>query len=382
MLKKKLQIIFIVLFYLMIAVPLAAMFFQHEIMDIEENRRLAEPARLTVLQGGLNRDFPAEFERWLNDHIGFRKQMIQLHGQFHYYVYHVFPKEQPYMLGRAEALNYETGEMLLDYQHRNLYTEAYLKEAAESLQKIKDYAEAKNIDFYYFQCWDKHSIYPEHMPEEILQYGGNSKTDEILRALEEYTDIPVISPKAELLSAKKSCAPYSFWGDPTHWTERGSFIGYQVLMNRINQDRSKAFPVLTEADYKIRLKDDGLIRYGIIHKESIEEHFQLRDPKAELTSEKLSSYAGEPRCFYYTNKAVNNDTRVLIIGDSYIHDFNLPSIAESFQETVFIHGSHMPDFQNLVETFDPDLIIIENAEREDRTGLWILTASAGLKQNN
>ena len=406
MLKRWSQIIFIIVFLLMIAVPLAAMFFQHEIMDVDENRRLAEPAKLVDEEGQLNTAFLTDYERWLNDHIGFRKLFVQLHGRFHYYVYHKFTPDIQYVLGPNEELIYSRAGMFRDYQHRNLYPEAYLKTAAESLQTIKDIADEKGIAFYYYQCWDKHSIYPEYVSSEILQYGDHSKTDEIIRALNEYTDIPVISPKEELLRAKETGAPYSVFGDPTHWAPEGGIIGYRVLMERINEDATQPFPVLSDSanedatqlpfpvlsdsanedttqpfpvlsdsNYKITQKDEGLILFGTIHKVCMVTQYKIREPKAVLTNDKLSLFADDPHSFYYTNNSVDNKTRLLIVGDSFFQYYILKDIAESFHETVFIHGGYMADIEKLMDAYEPDILLIENAEREDRTALWIQAAN-------
>ena len=63
------------------------------------------------------------------------------------------------------------------------------------------------------------------------------------------------------------------------------------------------------------------------------------------------------------------------------HKFALEDIAEGFHETVFIHGSYMPEIEKLMNAYEPDILVIENAEREDRTALWIQAAyRAGLEE--
>lgn len=374
MAKKVATIIFIVLFFCMIAVPLAASFFQHEEVAIEQNRPLAPPPSVHVRPGHLNPSFTMDLESWVNDHIGFRKFFVDQNGKMRYYLVGRFPIDRPLILGPDGELNYASFESIRDYQHRNLYSASYLDKAAESLQTLSDYAKDHHTELYYYQCWDKHSIYPEYFPKTILQYGDQSKTDEIIQAFEEKTDVPVISPKEELIKGKERFDTYSIFGDPTHWSQRGAYLGYLKLMEGINQDQQQKYPVLTEKDYKITTTDQGLYLYGSIHKEDLLERFDLKNPKGKLTQDKITLGKEDPRTLFYTNDEVDNDSRIVLVGDSYFYFYILDDIAESFHETVFIWGDHLGDIKDIIADYHPDILVIENAEREDRTGVIIQAA--------
>ena len=362
------------LFFLMIAVPLTATFFQHEEVAIEQNRPLAPMFRISDRPGHFNPSFNLEFEAWINDHIGFRKLFVNQNGKMRYYLFGRFPLDRPLILGPEGELNYASFESIQDYQHRNLYSEEYLDKAAESLQTLSDLAEEKGTQLYYYQCWDKHSIYPEYFPKTILQYGKKSKTDGIVQAFQEKTEVPVISPKEELVKGKERYETYSVFGDPTHWTQRGAYLGYLKLMEEINKHDQNSYYVLKEDDYTITTTDQGLYLYGSIHKEDLLERFELKDPKAKLTQDRITQGKEDPRTLFYTNDAVNNDSRIVLIGDSYFYFFILDDIAESFHETVFIWGDHLEDYEEIINGYDPDILLIENAEREDRTESLIRTA--------
>ena len=315
-----------------------------------------------------------DLESWVNDHIGFRKFFVDQNGKMRYYLVGRFPIDRPLILGPDGELNYASFESIRDYQHRNLYSASYLDKAAESLQTLSDYAKNHHTELYYYQCWDKHSIYPEYFPKTILQYGDQSKTDEIIQAFEEKTDVPVISPKEELISGKARFETYSVFGDPTHWSQRGAYLGYLKLMEEINQNSQLPYRVLSENDYDIEVTDQGLYLYGSIHKEDLLERFDIKDPKAKLTQEKITLWKEDPRTLFYTNDAADNDSRIVLIGDSYFYFYILDDIAESFRETVFIWGDHLEDFKKISDEYQPDIIVLENAEREDRTGVIIQAA--------
>ncbi|MDO4735204.1 MAG: hypothetical protein Q4A51_08075 [Lachnospiraceae bacterium] len=270
--------------------------------------------------------------------------------------------------------NYASFEYIQDYQHRNLYSEEYLNKAAESLQTLSDYAKEKGTQLYYYQCWDKPSIYPEYFPKTILQYGDKSKTDGIVQAFQEKTDVTVISPKEDLIKGKENYETYSVFGDPTHWTQRGAYLGYLKLMEEINRRNQNSFYVLKEDDYTITTTDQGMYLYGSIHKVDLLERFELKEPKVKLTQDRITVGKEDSRTLFYTNDAADNDSRIVLIGDSYFYYYILDDIAESFHETIFLWGDHLEEYQEIIDGYAPDILIIENAEREDRSGSLIQTA--------
>ena len=367
MFKRVSQLAFIVLFLLMIGIPLLTTNLQKNKVSADENRMLAPRAKLFKEDGTWNENFTEDFETWINDNIGMRSSMIRNNARMQYYWFRVLANDADWYLGPNGELNYATADMLTDYQHNNLYSDDYLHEIADNMQYLSDYVEAKGAQFYYYQCWDKHSIYPEYFPTTVIQTGEESKTDGIVRALNNYSDVNVISPKQELQDGKSIKPTYSVWGDPVHWTSRGAYIGYLKLMNTINKNSDIQYRVLQESDYNITISDQGATLFGGIHRVDNIENFEIKKANAVLTNEKLTLYSDDERHRFFTNNEADNDTRLLIIGDSYFDTFIIDDLAESFHETIIIWGDYLFDVQNIIDTYDADIVIVEAAERVDRT---------------
>lgn len=367
MFKKVSQIIFIISFLAMITIPLVTTNLQKDKVSEAENRKLAPMAQLYNEDGSRNKDFTIDFEAWINDNIGLRSTMVTNNARIQYYLFQVLANNSDMYLGPNGELNYATKEMLMDYQHLNLYTEERLCEIANCMQYLCDYVENKGAKFYYYQCWDKHSIYPEYFPKTVVQMGTESKTDGIVRALDAYSDVDVITPKQDLIAEKSRKSTYSVWGDPTHWNHRGAYIGYEKLMDNINANSNIQYKKMQESDYIITTPDQGNTVFGGIHKEDFIENFQIKEQKATLTNEKLILYADDPRHQYYTNESVDNRTRLLVIGDSYFGTFIMDDIAESFYETIIVRTDYLSDFQEIIDVYDADIVVIEAAERVDIT---------------
>lgn len=181
------------------------------------------------------------------------------------------------------------------------------------------------------------------------------------------TDVTVLSPKQELIEGKAKYDTYSKWGMLPTGHSGGAYIGYQMLMDAINSNHKDRYRVLQESDYQITVVDQGVTLFGGIHKEGMLENFQITDPKAQLTNEKLTLYGEDQRHRFYTNEGVGNKTRLLVLGDSYFETFIMDDLAESFYVTIMIWGDYASELEQIVEEYQPDIIVMENAERCDRT---------------
>ena len=90
---------------------------------------------------------------------------------------------------------------------------------------------------------------------------------------------------------------------------------------------------------------------------------------AEKTDkELLQKFGTDSRHSAWVNSSVTNDTRVLIVGDSYVNGYLLSYFAESFSQTFLIWGDYTCEMEEMIEICRPDIVIYECAERVDRSG--------------
>lgn len=175
MFKKISQTIFSIIFLFMLIVPLVTTNLQKDKISEAENRKLTNMAELYKEDGTLNENFADDFEIWLNDNIGQRSKMVIDNAKIQYYLFKVLANNSDMYLGPNDELNYATEDMLKDYQHVNLYSENHLVAIADSMQYLSNYVKSKGAQFYYYQCWDKYSIYPKYFPDTVFNTGMNQK---------------------------------------------------------------------------------------------------------------------------------------------------------------------------------------------------------------
>ncbi len=366
MIKKISNIIFIILFFVMLCTPLLfANFIGGETSNVE-NRYLANFPQL-VKDGSLNHEFSADVESWLMDNMGFRKEMIMANARLQFGVFGKFSTDN-HCIGRNGDLNYASPSMFVDYAHLNLRSPEEVQRIAQSYQTVSDYMNEQGAQFYYVQCYDKHSIYPEQFPDTVNQWGTVSKTDQVIEALQNDTTVNTISLKQPMLDAKEEYQPYSHWGDPTHWDDRGAFIGYQTIMNELNAHNDEQFRVLQEQDFDIRMEDVAHTYKYVKFTEDYQEVFSMKNPTSQQEDTSiLGKWASDERHFAWKNENVHNDKKLLLFCDSYIASFIAEYFTESFSEVWLIRADYTGELPEIMELYHPDIVIYECAERVDRS---------------
>ena len=347
----------------MLLIPSMFVNIKDGVISEAENRVLAVKPKLYNENGGLNGQFFSDFDTWLKDNVGLRNEMVKVEADIQYNLFKNLPDDQ-YRLSENGELNWFGEQVLENYEHTNLYSDEDLNKILQSFVTVNLYCENKEIQFYYMQCWDKQSIYPEYFPKTINQYGGVSACDQVVNGLQDKTNVNQINLKSKLISEKDNYEVYSKLGDPTHWTPRGAYIGYAQLMDTINEHTNEQYKVLKDEDFNISIADIGQTVSGTIHFENKSEIFSLKEDNSYSTPEKFNEQSDDFRSVYLTNEKCENNKKILILGDSYIHAFILNDISQSFYETILLWKWNISNIKELIEEYHPDIILYEQAERE------------------
>ena len=139
-------------------------------------------------------------------------------------------------------------------------------------------------------------------------------------------------------------------------------------MQGINKYNDNRYKVLDEDDYNISISDKGIVLNGFIHEEDMLESFSIKEPMASMVDISImDKYSEDRRHSAWENPNVDNDSKLLLVCDSYIDSFIIEDIAESFSQVWLIWGDYTMDMENIVEMYDPDIVIYECAERVDRS---------------
>lgn len=363
MFKKINNIIFIVLFLAVLFVPLLLTRWESGGVSKEENRTLAEfPA--VVTEGQFNMSFTKDFETWFMDHLGLRQKLIGVNKTLMQNVFDRSLSTNDWKTGKTGDSIYASAAIIEDFAHINLRSEASVERIGNSYQKVSDWLAAQGIDFYYVQCVDKHTIYPERFIASVQQIGDVSKTDQILNYLQNKTSVNAIYFKQVLIKNKETYPVFSHWGDATHWTGRGAYISYQHMMEQINKNLSAPLKVLSEKDYTISYKTNE----GPNGQTEQEEVFTITNPQVQKGDVAvMGQWASDRRHSVWKNPNAENGKRLLLLGDSYFNNYLIDDIAESFSEVWLVWADYVSELPEIIDLYQPDIVIFECAERVDRS---------------
>lgn len=362
--KKKIDLIFIVVFIFILIIPLLNFNLKKDVISVAEKRKLYDFPKTKSIFSILAQTYLEDLENWFNDHIGFRDQIISLNSKMDFYLFNKIDTADFYV-NKNNNLIYATNKMIQNYQGINLLSDNDLDKLVNSFEVVNKYFNSKGIDFIYVPCYDKQSIYPNDFLDYVYKNNNFSKRDQILSRLNNNDSINIVDFKQDLLNNKDKYLLYGNWSDPTHWTERGAYIGYLSIMNKINTKYN--VNILKENDYDISYQYKNYNLNGNIFNQDYLETFKIKEDRAKkMSNEELNKLKDDNRHLVYHNDKVDNNLRLLIIGDSYLADFIVDDLAQSFKDTFMIWHEYINEnILSFIEDINPDIIIFEDAERVD-----------------
>ena len=358
-------IIFIVIFVSAITLPYI---FAHRDTEVrvsdEENRELAAYPVLYDKENGWNTSYIENFDEWINDNLRGRTEIVKINSTLQYKLFHRILRDN-LVSGKNDWLFNKSDDLITEYQHVNLLTDDQVGEFTSNMQAFSDYLGGRGISFYYMQCYEKESIYPNEYLQGVKQLGNISRTDQVVDGLKTKTDINVIDCKIDLLNHAKTEQVYYKYAD-NHWNDYGAFIGYQDLMKRIQIDYPK-IKVLDKNDYNIENIEQSVSLYGYQYPYSdISPEYRIKNPGAvEITDTTKKNWADlhvQDFIHEYANNSSGNSLRILLVGDSYIRQFLKDDVAESFSSTLSIDWSNLDNLDSVIDRFNPDIVVLENTE--------------------
>lgn len=276
-------------FLLGLAIPFLGLFRGNVSEEIEkaEGRPAAAFPQMEIKTSGFVsrpdsrsiKEFPKQFEKWLNDRIGFRKQLIQVYQAARYYGWTpnllskshsgggkaamgvfghlnsgaaVASGQDRVLIGRDGWLFYQTDSVINDYRGTNLFSEKELAQWNNVLTERRDWLAKRGIHYVFIVAPNKHSIYPEYMPRSVNRVSTESRLSQLADYMARESDVPFISLLEPMLAAKPQ--QRLFHKTDTHWNAFGAFIGAQEILTSLK----KWFPTVhvpTVDDYEVVVHD-------------------------------------------------------------------------------------------------------------------------------
>lgn len=348
---------FIVFFALCMLVPVAFMNFKPDQVSNIENKKLTDWPKL-----GESENYIADVEDYVDDRIGFREAAIEVYTELNNSIFGVMVHPL-FMWGEEGHIFYKDKDYIAAYQRINTDKE-YIDSMAEFLTQTNEYLSSKGIEFLYFVCPDKKTIYSEYFPKTV---NVNYENESVLDYLDErmaQTDVKYINPKNNLLAARANAVVYNRMYDATHWNDLGGIIG-EGLIDEYVQEKFDDVPALNAADYdltyvnmdsldtaKFRIDED--VPLYVLREDYTADYTELLKPEMECNSDTFYTH--------HINSGAPNNRILLVFTDSYLQSHQ-KFYDNRFKEVYFVHRQNYDYLQYFVNLVFPDMVIFETAER-------------------
>ena len=136
------------------------------------------------------------------------------------------------------------------------------------------------------------------------------------------------------------------------------------MMEQINKNLSSPLKVLTEQDYNIAYQTNSDTKGQTEQVEVL----TLKTPNARKDDVAvMGPWSEDHRHSVWKNPNASNNQRLLLMGDSYFNNYLIDDIAESFSEVWLIWGDYTASLPEIVDLYNPNIVIYECAERVDRS---------------
>lgn len=355
----------------LIAILLTLMFLPiiNGISNAPSKIHLAEKRKLVKKPVKIN---GGAFNSFLNDNFGTRQILILFRNQLKYSVFHDSPNKRHAVLGKEDWLFYKP-KALDDYRGIDLYS----KEELESIKKINEarqkWLNERGIKFYITIAPNKHSIYPECMPDYIKK-ASEGKYAQLKKFIEKETSLKLIDLHEPIIKAKeqyKNKEDILYNKYDTHWSDLGAFVANQKLIQEIGKD----FPVILKKNKLIL--DDFEYKFCSRINKNIAGQMQLitpvvyeskefvfkKAPKASIV--KPYSYKGfrwkQRQGFWVKSQNDSTLPSVVVFRDSFYTRLE-KFFSEYFNKCVYVWKNDSLRL-DIIEAEKPDIVVLEIVER-------------------
>jgi hypothetical protein len=350
----------IALFAMMLLAPAAAQLAGLSSDSSNENRILAPFPNINVLKE--IRLLPQMAERYVNDRFGLRKQVVHFNSLLRYSL--GLSSTREVVVGKDGWLFYTADKLMEQHTGVDIFTPQELESWVRQMEANRDWLAKRGIAFYILIAPDKNTIYPEKLPD--YPRGAVTRIDQLSERLK-HSDLEYIDPREQLFRVKAAGEMVYPPGD-THWNERGAFVAYQMLMNRIRKKLPDIVPLTL---------DDFTIEYGAPAASDLAYILTL-DKDLSYSVERMrprwKSHQVAPQTTTYrvgwgwrvteNENDLKDRPRLLVFGDSFT-DYVLGPymLYETFRDPVWT-GNNGGTFNfNLIDEVKPDIVLVQFAER-------------------
>jgi hypothetical protein len=290
---------------------------------------------------------------YFQDRVGFRKESAQMFSLLNDKLFHTISTPL-YEYGKDDYI-FATNQGLS-------FDEKYMESFVRFLEKMDQYTQNRNIDFYFMLNPTKTRIYQDFLDNgRIVKF---PKENYLIKNLNN-RNIRFINTEIDLLNSQYPTFNKKY--DPNHWNNYGALVATNQLLEAIQLEHPDVRPN-DSTDYSIYSKIESFLPESVFRiDESVNylihnEYHSLKH--VDLANELLV----DPSFHYITytlNESAQSSKRALVFRGSYYITDSMEDkfISPAFSETLFVHNyANILNYEYYINVFQPDIVIFETVE--------------------
>ncbi len=179
-----------------------------------------------VTEDGISPAWRDDFEIWFSKHFAFRDRLVNAYSALRETVFHT--GNDQVIVGKDGFLFF--ADTLDCYTGADPMTKEELTAAADALENLSDYAEARGVPFLFVCAPNKNTIYGEYMPDAVPRRSEETDASDLTRLLIllDRRGVNALDLRPVLAEAKGEGLLYH--RRDTHWNAEGARIAAKAIL--------------------------------------------------------------------------------------------------------------------------------------------------------
>lgn len=343
---KKFAMVFIVVCMALCLIPSVGMLF-FPTTESTENRAMAEPPQLITEEGTLNKAFFQDFEKYFNERIALRNQLVYTDAKIQTSVFHE-SNVSGVISGKNDWLYYSS--TLNDYLGTDVMSDRELYNLAHNFSVVQDYLEERDIDFVLTIPPNKNTLYGENMPYYASYIVDPDHSGKLLA--------PYLSEQGvsylDLFELFEGQNETLYLLRDSHWNMKGACLAYNAIMDELeleHNDYSDKEPTV------VKNENGDLNKMLYSFYGELEENYSYDMADTYTYGNDVSSVEDG----WIITENQNGSGILLMFRDSFANTL-IPFMSNEFKTAYYSKGEPNA-MERFVETYTPDCVVIEKVER-------------------
>lgn len=308
---------------------------------------------------------PSQLNAYINDHIGFRDILAAGSSFISIQVFRSSPRSA-LLIGKDGWFYFDKQKLSLNFRGMDPLTSSNLIMFLQAMRCKSQWLAERGIRYLLMITPEKQSIYPEYLPDDLQRQKGKTRFDQVQEALTRgYFDIDpraFLDVRGALLAEKKRHLVY--YRTDTHWNFRGGLVAYEALTKHLTTWFPDIVPKPRDFFQEVVLQNEpggDLVQLVNLHG-LLREDRPIFQPKS-VCSRRWHFPISNSNVPSFAMGCRKERLKAVVFRDSYFN-FVLPFLSEHFQQIVYIwSGYDQTILENVLDTFQPDIVIEEYLER-------------------